>query len=203
MALFWISSSLYIFHFFQVVFAANGNCDIAPLSLPWSNVTVSTNGVAVTRGIELGIGTPNQIFSLRPSTTLNNTRLSNVVDCGSEANTSCVGGKGGVYDSSKSSTFVVSIKDRWNGSAADTETATGSYVYFNDFIDFRSNGSIWGFPLVEDSDLTSGELSISSQPDHARAMGSLVLSHGAALSIESSSRRACFKDVIHSEQRVS
>ena len=181
MALFWISSTFYIFHFFRVIFAANGNCDIAPLSLPWSNVTVSTNGVAVTRGIELGIGTPNQIFSLRPSTTLNNTRLFNVVDCGSEANTSCVGGKGGVYDSSKSSTFVVSIKDRWNGSAADTETATGSYVYFNDFIDFRSNGSIWGFPLVEDSDLTSGESSISSQPDHARAMGSLVLSHGAAL----------------------
>ena len=171
MALFWISLSLCIFPFFRVVFAANGNCNIAPLSLPWSNVTVSTNGVAVTRGIELGIGTPNQIFSLRPSTTLNNTRLSNVVDCGSEANTSCVGGKGGVYDSSKSSTFVVSIRDRWNGSAADTETATGSYVYFNDFIDFRSNGSIWGFPLVEDSDLTSGKSSIPSQLDHARAMG--------------------------------
>ena len=181
MAFFWISLSLYIFHFFRIVLAANGNCDIAPLSLPWSNVTVSTNGVAVTRGVEIGIGTPNQIFSLRPSTTLNNTRLSNVVDCGSEANTSCVGGKGGVYDSSKSSTFVVSIKDRWNGSAADTETATGSYVYFNDFIAFRSNGSILGFPLVEDSDLTSGESSISLQPDHVRAIGPFGLFRGAAL----------------------
>lgn len=159
MTLFWILPSLYIFHFLRGALAASGNCDVAPLMLPWSNVTVSTNGVAVTRGIELGIGTPNQIFSLRPSTTLNNTRLSNVVDCGSEANTSCVGAKGGVYDSSKSSTFSVSIKDRWNGSAADTETATGSYVYFNDFIDFQSNDSIWGFPLVEDSDLVSGESS--------------------------------------------
>ena len=149
--------SLSIFRFLRVAIAASGNCDVAPLSLPWSNVTVSTDGVAVTRGIELGIGTPNQIFSLRPSTTINNTRLSNVIDCGSEANTSCIGGKGGVYDSSKSSTFSVSIKDRWNGSAADTETATGSYLYFNDFIDFRSNGSILGFPLVEDSDFVSGE----------------------------------------------
>ena len=175
MPLFWSPLSFCaFFYFFRVATTASGNCDIAPLSLPWSNVTVSTNGVAVTRGIELGIGTPNQIFSLRPSTTLNNTRLSNVVDCGSEANTSCVGGKGGVYDSSKSSTFLVSIKDRWNGSAADTETATGSYVYFNDFIDFRSNGSIWGFPLVEDSDLTSGESSKSSQLDDARAMELLV-----------------------------
>ena len=162
MAPLWTPLSFCAFHFFQIVTAASGNCDISPLSLPWRNVTVSANGVAVTRGIELGVGTPNQIFSLRPSTTLNNTRLFNVVDCGSEANVSCVGAKGGVYDSSKSSTFSVSIKDRWNGSAADTETATGSYVYFNDLINFRSNGSIWGFPLVEDSDLTSGESPRSS-----------------------------------------
>ena len=176
MALFRIPLSLCCFiAFVRIGFAASGNCSTAPLSLPWSNVTVSTNGVAVTRGIELGIGTPNQIFSLRPSTTLNNTLISNVVDCGSEANTSCVGGKGGVYDSSKSSTFSVSIKDRWNGSAADTETATGSYVYFNDFIDFRSNGSIWGFPLVEDADLVSGESPRPSTPDRARTKKMFVL----------------------------
>ena len=168
-------SLCYFFHFVRIALAASGNCSIAPLSLPWSNVTVSTNGVAVTRGIELGIGTPNQIFSLRPSTTLNNTLLSNVVDCGSEANTSCVGGKGGVYDSSKSSTFSVSIKDRWNGSAADTETATGSYVYFNDFIDFRSNGSIWGFPLVEDADLVSGESPRQSHPNCTKTIEDLAL----------------------------
>lgn len=66
-----------------------------------------------------------------------------------------------MYDSSKSSSFVVSIKDRWNGSAADTETATGSYVYFNDIMEFQSNGTVWGFPLVEDSDLVSGGCSKS------------------------------------------
>lgn len=136
---------------------ASVDCTVPPLSLPWSNITVSANGVAVTRGIEIGIGTPNQIFSLRPSTTLNNTRIANVLDCGSETNTSCVGGKGGVFDSAKSSTFVVSLKERWNGSTADTEAATGAYVYFNDVIDFQTNGTVPGYPLVENSDLVSGK----------------------------------------------
>ena len=146
-----------IYKLVQVVSAASGSCDVPPLVLPWSNVTVSTNGLAVTRGIELGIGTPNQIFGLRPSTTLNNTRLVNVLDCVSETNTSCVGGKGGVYDSSKSSTFLAVIKDRWNGSTFDTETSTGSYVYFTDVIDFQANSTVPGFPLVEDSDVVSGK----------------------------------------------
>ncbi|KAL8731533.1 MAG: hypothetical protein Q9166_003379 [cf. Caloplaca sp. 2 TL-2023] len=136
--------------------AVSLDCSVPPLSLPWSNITVSANGVAVTRGIELGIGTPNQIFSLRPSTTLNNTRVVNVLDCGSETNTSCVGAKGGVFDSSKSSTFIVSLKNRWNGSATDSEAATGAYVYFNDVIDFQANGTVLGYPLVQNSDLVSG-----------------------------------------------
>ncbi|KAL9048292.1 MAG: hypothetical protein Q9206_006111 [Seirophora lacunosa] len=136
--------------------AVSVDCSVPPLSLPWSNITVSTNGVAVTRGIELGIGTPNQIFSLRPSTVVNNTRIANVLDCGSDTNTSCVGAKGGVYDSSKSSTFVVSLKTRWNGSAADTETATGAYVYFNDHLNFHANGTVLGYPLVMNSDLAAG-----------------------------------------------
>ena len=159
---FRVAAGLCFTLFIRSAVAASGNCDIQPLSLPWGNVTVSTNGVAVTRGLELGIGTPNQIFSVRPSTTLNNTRLSNVLDCGSEANTTCVGGKGGVYDSSKSSSFLVSIKDRWNGSSFDTETATGSYVYFNDLVNFQSNATLYGFPLVEDSDFVDGMLSLSS-----------------------------------------
>ncbi|KAL8958160.1 MAG: hypothetical protein Q9193_004727, partial [Seirophora villosa] len=136
--------------------AVSVDCSVPPLSLPWSNITVSTNGVAVTRGIELGIGTPNQIFSLRPSTVVNNTRIANVLDCGSDTNTSCVGAKGGVYDSSKSATFVVSLKTRWNGSAADTETATGAYVYFNDHLNFHANGTVLGYPLVMNSDLAAG-----------------------------------------------
>ncbi|KAL8650050.1 MAG: hypothetical protein Q9210_004049 [Variospora velana] len=151
-----LSSLLLTLAWARYTTAASIDCSVPPLSLPWSNITVSANGVAVTRGIELGIGTPNQIFSLRPSTVLNNTRIGNVLDCGSETNTSCVGGKGGVFDSSKSATFVVSLKNRWNGSAADTETATGAYVYFNDHLNFHANGTVLGYPLVMNSDLVSG-----------------------------------------------
>jgi len=132
------------------------SCDVLPLVLPWTNTTVSADGLAVTRGIEVGIGTPNQIFSFRPDTTINNTRIYNVLDCVSISNTSCVGGKGGVFDSTKSSTYIVSIKDRWNGSAADAETASGSYVYFNDVMDFQENGTVNAFPLVMDSELNQG-----------------------------------------------
>ncbi|KAL8916376.1 MAG: hypothetical protein Q9172_006333 [Xanthocarpia lactea] len=156
MAVGWVPSLLCVVSWALHVNAVSVDCSVAPLSLSWSNITVSANGLAVTRGIEIGIGTPNQIFSLRPSTTLNNTRIANVLDCGSQTNTSCVGGKGGVFDSSKSSTFVVSLKNRWNGSAADTEAATGAYVYFNDVIDFQANGTVRGYPLVQNSDLISG-----------------------------------------------
>ncbi|KAL8779724.1 MAG: hypothetical protein Q9213_006792 [Squamulea squamosa] len=152
----YLPTLLWIVSWALYAIAASVDCSVTPLSLSWSNITVSSNGVAVTRGIELGIGTPNQIFSLRPSTTLNNTRIANVLDCVSASNTSCVGGKGGVFDSSKSSTFVVSLKNRWNGSAADSEAATGAYVYFNDVIDFQANGTVLGYPLVENSDLISG-----------------------------------------------
>ncbi|PVH78002.1 hypothetical protein DL98DRAFT_636376 [Cadophora sp. DSE1049] len=128
--------------------AATGECSIPPLYLPWRNITVSLDGLAVTRGIELGIGTPSQIFSLRPATTLNNTRISNVLECVSLTNITCIGAAGGVFDATKSSTYEVSIRSAWNGSQADSETATGSYVYFNDVLKFERNGSVFGFPLV-------------------------------------------------------
>ncbi|KAG4413079.1 hypothetical protein IFR04_013801 [Cadophora malorum] len=128
--------------------AATGECSIPPLYLPWRNIAVSLDGLAVTRGIELGIGTPSQIFSLRPATTLNNTRISNVLECVSLTNTTCIGAAGGVFDATKSSTYEVSIRSAWNGSQADQETATGSYVYFNDVLKFERNGSVLGFPLV-------------------------------------------------------
>ena len=139
------------------VTAVSVDCSVPPLSLPWSNITVSKDGVAVSRGIELGIGTPNQVFSFRPSTTVNNTRVANVHTCGSEANTSCVGAKGGVFDSSQSSSFVLSLKTRWNGSATDSEGDTGAYVYFNDVMDFQAKGSLLGYPMAEDSVLYDGK----------------------------------------------
>ncbi|KAH7408929.1 aspartic peptidase domain-containing protein [Cadophora sp. MPI-SDFR-AT-0126] len=145
---------LHLFQLFLLFFlcvpsrAAIGECSIPPLYLPWRNITVSLDGLAVTRGIELGIGTPSQVFSLRPATTLNNTRISNVLECVSLTNITCIGAAGGVFDATKSSTYEVSIRSAWNGSQADQETATGSYVYFNDLLKFERNGSVLGFPLV-------------------------------------------------------
>jgi hypothetical protein len=122
----------------------------APLQLPWTNVTVSNDGFAVSRGIEAGIGTPNQIFSLRPSVDLNNTFLFNIADCGSASNSTCIGGKGGVYDPSKSSTYAVTIKDRWNGTDG-YEIGQGNFIFFNDNIEFQQNGTVDGYPMFTDS----------------------------------------------------
>ncbi|KAK1056199.1 hypothetical protein LTR74_015110 [Friedmanniomyces endolithicus] len=134
-------------------------CEIPPLALAWTNTTVTSDGLGVTRGIEMGIGTPNQIFALRPYTALNNTRVNNVADCDSTSNDTCVGGEGGVFNSQSSPSYSVSIKGNWNGSQIDTEDSTGSYVYFNDRVSFQSAASVYGFPVVMDSEPQGGSFS--------------------------------------------
>lgn len=136
----------------------SAQCDVPPLPLAWTNTTVTSDGLGVTRGIEMGIGTPNQIFALRPYTALNNTRVNNVADCDSISNDTCVGGEGGVFNSQASPTYSVSIKGNWNGSQIDTEDSTGSYVYFNDRVSFQSAASVYGFPVVMDSEPQGGML---------------------------------------------
>jgi hypothetical protein len=135
----------------------SAQCDIPPLTLVWSNITVTQDGLGVARGIELGIGTPHQIFAFRPSTTLNNTRINNVINCGSASNDSCIGGLGGAFDTTKSTSYAVSIKSQWNGSQVDDEDSTGAYVYFNDDVAFQQNGHVDGFPLVMDSEVWGGK----------------------------------------------
>ncbi|ORX94715.1 hypothetical protein BCR34DRAFT_608181 [Clohesyomyces aquaticus] len=135
---------------------ASAQCDIPPLTLVWSNTTVSQDGLGVARGIELGIGSPHQIFAFRPATTLNNTRINNVLNCGSASNDSCIGALGGGFDPSKSKSYSVSIKSQWNGSQVDAEDSTGAYVYFNDDVGFQNNGHVEGFPLVMDSEVFGG-----------------------------------------------
>jgi hypothetical protein len=137
-------------------------CDIPPLTLTWANLSVTQDGLGVARGIELGIGTPHQIFAFRPSTTLNNTRINNVVNCGSATNDSCIGGLGGAFDSTKSTSYAVSIKSQWNGSQIDDEDDTGGYVYFNDDVAFQENGHVDGFPLVMDSEVWGGKNSMNA-----------------------------------------
>ncbi|KAK5735379.1 hypothetical protein LTR17_008231 [Elasticomyces elasticus] len=107
----------------------------------------------------MGIGTPNQIFALRPYTALNDTRVNNVADCGSGSNDTCIGGQGGVFSSPASSSYSVSIEGNWNGSEVDEEDSTGSYVYFNDKVSFLSAASIHGFPVVMESEPDGGSIS--------------------------------------------
>lgn len=154
----WRSIFCLLLSILHHVALVRAQCEIPPLQLSWSNTTLSEDGLAVTRGIEVGIGTPNQIFAFRPSTTLNNTRINNVLGCITPTNDSCVGSNGGVFQPSKSSTYSVSIRAQWNGSQIDQETSTGAYVYFHDAVDFQRNGHVDGFPLVMNSEPGGGKL---------------------------------------------
>lgn len=105
----------------------------------------------------MSIGTPEQIFALRPLTQLNNTRVNNVADCISAGNDSCITAQGGGYNWNMSSTFAATIKDNWNGSQVDADPSTGSLVYINDKVTYHSsNQSVYGFPLIMDSDPQGG-----------------------------------------------
>jgi hypothetical protein len=122
--------------------------DAPPLLLPWTNITVSKDGNAVARGIELGVGTPNQIFSLRPAVGDVNMWLFNMATCGSASNDSCIGTAGGAYNSQSSSTYQLTNQARLNGSQSVNEQ--GSFIYFNDEINFGQNGTAYGYPMFMD-----------------------------------------------------
>ena len=115
---------------------------VPPLQLPITNNTVTPDGKAVAIGIQLGIGTPQQIFSLKPATSLSDLFLFNIADCGSLANDSCIGPKGGVYDPGASSSYVQTTSQQWNGSRNHNLPAT----YFNDILHYGSSEVAWDFP---------------------------------------------------------
>lgn len=120
----------------------------SPLLLPWTNVTVTADNRAISRGIQFAIGTPPQILSLRPSLSNNDTFVFNSADC-APANDSCIGLKGGVYSPAKSSTYRRSPLTSWNGTQG-LETAEGSYIFFNDYVQLTSGISAYGFPAFMD-----------------------------------------------------
>jgi hypothetical protein len=137
---------------------ANG---VPPMLLPWTNVTVSKDGNAVSRGIEVGVGTPNQVFSLRPSIGDVNMWLFNLATCGSASNDSCIGTAGGAYSSGSSSTFQLTTQARWNGTQSVIEQSSGSFIYFNDVIDFGQNGTVYGYPMFMDQPGQGNAFSVS------------------------------------------
>jgi len=56
--------------------------------LPWNNVSVTADQVAINRGIQIAIGTPPQIFSMRPSTADVDLYVANKADCAPSYNDS-------------------------------------------------------------------------------------------------------------------
>lgn len=116
--------------------------------LPWSNVTVTTDQKAITRGIPVSMGNPPQIVSLRPSTSDDILYVANREQCAPEYNSTCIATYGGVFDYSSSSSFVQTPEGRWNGSSESNPTQL-SFVTFNDLLEF-GNASIYGFPAVYD-----------------------------------------------------
>ena len=118
---------------------------VAPLQLPIANYSVTQDGVGITRGIELGIGTPQQAFSLFPGASFQNVFAFNSADCGNASNDSCIAIKGGVFSSKASSSFVQSIRTQWNGTQEDDE---GADIYFNDVLSYGSTGQSPGFPII-------------------------------------------------------
>lgn len=123
--------------------------DVKPLQFTFQNVTLTDDGRARSNGIAVQLGTPAQVFSLTPTTLLNNTFVNNIATCGSETNASCISTIGGGYDTSASSTFRSSTSDAWNGSAENGADAfIGlSAIYFNDVLTVASQ-VLPGFPLL-------------------------------------------------------
>ncbi|KAJ9156054.1 Aspartic-type endopeptidase [Pleurostoma richardsiae] len=116
-----------------VVFSAGmaraaGNCSVAPLVLPVKNVTFP-DGIAENRGIEIILG--NQVQGLRMSTTINNTRVRNALDCVSddvETKLACEGSSGSVYSTTDGTFDRVYDLDEWNVTVVDPQPSDGTTV---------------------------------------------------------------------------
>ena len=52
-----------------------------------------------------------------------------------------------MFDPSKSSTYVVTTEAQWNGTKDPNEVDTGSYIFFNDVVNYGSEGRSPGYPL--------------------------------------------------------
>ena len=102
---------------------------VAPLQLPIANFSVTPDGFGFTRGVQLGIGTPQQIVSLVPGMSDVNTYVWNSAVC-APSNNSCLAGRGGVFNPQLSSSFAETRASEWNGSRFNGNEA--QFIYFND-----------------------------------------------------------------------
>lgn len=136
--------------------------------LPWQNVTVTTDQSAITRGIQISMGSPPQIVSLRPSTSDDVLYVVNKAQCAPEYNSSCIGSYGGVFDYGASKTFQQISEAKWNGTHEDNPSGL-SYVHFNDILEF-GNATVYGFPAIYDEPGYGGQgvLPLGSDSDFLR-----------------------------------
>lgn len=116
--------------------------------LPWKNVTVTTDQSAITRGIQISMGTPPQIVSLRPSTSDDGLYVVNKAQCAPEYNSTCIGSYGGVFDYGASRTFNQVSEGQWNGTVSSSSDDL-SFIHFNDALGF-GNATVYGFPAIYD-----------------------------------------------------
>jgi hypothetical protein len=123
--------------------------DIQPLQLPIRNVTFGAGGSGSTRGIELGVGTPQQIISALPGVHDQDLPVWSMQSCdrynGTKAQ--CVAVSGGLYDPTQSDTYDQVRLSEWNGTT-DTGRFSGDWLFFNDRLSFGAGGDIHNMPLI-------------------------------------------------------
>jgi hypothetical protein len=144
---------------------------IAPLQLPISNVTVSSDGRSVSRGIEFGIGTPQQIVSLGISLSDSDTFVFNQAQCNSSIQAICSGRLGGMYDPEASSSYTKVTRAQWNGTTDKELFTAANYIFFQEHIQYGANISSTGFPLF----MSSGV--VESQGGIGLGNASTILTH--------------------------
>jgi len=118
---------------------------VEPLQLPIHNVTVTSSGRAVSRGVEFGIGTPQQIVALQLALLDSEVFIPNLESCNGTASV-CAGELGGMYDATLSDTYSQVTKSQWNGT--DSRGTDEGFIFFNDRVQYGSNSSHDAFPLL-------------------------------------------------------
>lgn len=120
---------------------------IEPLRLPIRNVTVSSDGNAVARGIEAGFGSPQQLMSLSMSFMNSDLGMDNEEQC-DDTPAQCAGQLGGIYRSERSNTYQQVTREQWNGTADKDLLSAGFFSFFTETIQLGTNHSYGGFPVI-------------------------------------------------------
>lgn len=111
---------------------------VAPWVIPIKDNRVGSGNSALTKGVAVTISSnPNQLFSLRPITTRNNTFVPGPSACSSPSNDTCVAGYGGIYNP-PAGVNKTNDAGSWNGTASGRPGSVGN-VYYNDLLRIASH----------------------------------------------------------------